>query len=337
MNEMKYRVLLYYQFTPIEDPKTFTEEHKALCTALNLKGRILVAKEGINGTLSGTEAETQAYMDHMKKDHRFSDMVFKIHEEEKNAFRKLYVKQRESIITLKPQDDVDPNVRKGVYLKPKEWHEMLQQEDVIILDGRNGYEYDIGHFRGAVRPDITNFKEFPQWIEENLSQHKDKKIIAYCTGGIRCEKLTGVLLNQGFKDVYHLEGGIVTYGQDEEVRGSLWDGKCYVFDDRIAVSINQEEDTIVSRCIHCNALTDRYVNCTNDDCHLQHIVCENCEKAEEGFCSEACRDHVLKNPSRDARVRLKEKARLYRTYGQKHRKAEETFRRLEEEKISIEG
>lgn len=336
MSENKYRVLLYYKFVTISDPETYAVEHKAFCNTLNLKGRILVAQEGINGTLCGTLEETEAYMEHMRKDPRFSDMVFKIHEEEKNAFRKLYVKPKSSIITLNEEDDVNPNDQVGTYLKPTEWYQMLQKEDVIILDGRNGYEYDIGHFRGAIRPDITNFKEFPKWIEENLSAHKDKKVIAYCTGGIRCEKLTGVLLNQGFKDVYHLEGGIVTYGQDEETRGRLWDGKCYVFDDRISVGINQEEETIVSRCVHCESLTDRYINCTNDDCHLQHISCESCEVEKEGFCSSTCRDYVLKNPSRDARVRLKEKAKLYEVYGQHHRKAKETFAKLDGENFSAE-
>ena len=335
MSKKPYRVLLYYKFTKISDPETYANEHKAFCQSLHLKGRILLAEEGINGTLSGTIEETDRYMTRMKEDPRFSDMVFKIHEEERNAFRKLYVKARKSIITLKEEDDVNPREKVGTYLKPSEWYEMLKKEDVIILDGRNGYEYDIGHFRGAIRPDITNFKEFPKWIEENLSEHKDKKIIAYCTGGIRCEKLTGVLLNQGFQDVYHLEGGIVTYGQDEETRGRLWDGKCYVFDDRICVPINQEEEIIVSKCVHCGALTDRYINCTNDDCHLQHIACPACEKEKEGFCSAACRDHVLKNPERDARVRLKEKARLYEIYGQKHRKAKEAFEKLESKNSSL--
>lgn len=330
MNEKNYRVLLYYQFVQIEHPEAYTKEHKALCESLNLKGRILVAQEGINGTLSGTVEDTDAYMEHMKKDPRFATMVFKIHEEDHNAFRKLYVKHRDSIITLLPEDDVNPNDLVGTYLKPEEWYEMMQKEDVIILDGRNGYEYDLGHFRGAVRPDITNFKEFPKWIEENLSNHKDKKVLAYCTGGIRCEKLTGVLLNQGFKDVYHLEGGIVTYGQNETTKGRLWDGKCYVFDDRISVKINQEEDVIVSRCVHCGTPTDRYINCTNDDCHLQHFSCESCEEKEEGFCSTKCKEYILKNPHRDARVRLKEKAKLYSLYRQDHRKAKETLEKAEE-------
>lgn len=331
MTTRDYQVLLYYLFTPIVDPETFAKEHKDFMTSLHLKGRVLIAKEGINGTLSGKKEETQAYIDTMRRDPRFKDMVFKIHEEEKNAFRKLYCKAKESILTLEEQDDVDPNQQVGEYLNPKSWHEMLQKEDVVILDGRNGYEYDLGHFRGALRPDITNFKEFPQWIDENLNDKKDKTIIAYCTGGIRCEKLTGVLLHKGFKSVYHLEGGIVTYGQDKDVKGDLWDGKCYVFDDRISVPINQVEPIIVSKCIHCQNLSDRYINCTNDDCHLQHISCDICEKEQEGFCSQECLEYVKAHPERDARVRLAEKMKLYDTYGQRHRKAKEARQQLDKE------
>ncbi len=329
MHIKDYQVLLYYLFTPIDDPETFAKEHKEFITSLNLKGRVIIAKEGINGTLSGRKDETQTYMETLKKDPKFKAMVFKIHEEDKNAFRKLYCKARDSIITLKEQDDVDPNQISGKYLNPKEWHEMLQKENVVIVDGRNGYEYDLGHFRGALRPDITNFKEFPQWIEDNLSDQKEKTIIAYCTGGIRCEKLTGVLLNKGFKHVYHLEGGIVNYGQDEDVKGDLWDGKCYVFDDRISVPINQVEEKTISHCIHCGQLCDRYINCTNDDCHLQHLSCEDCEKEQEGFCSQDCQDYVMVHPDRDARIRLKEKVRLYKTYGQTHRKAQEAKQQME--------
>lgn len=332
MQENNHRVLLYYQFVSIDHPENFAAEHKAFCASLNLKGRILVAKEGINGTVSGTLEETNAYMDHMKKDPRFQSMVFKIHEEDHNVFRKLYVKHRDSIITLLPEDDVNPRDLVGTYLTPTEWEKKLQEDDVILLDGRNGYEYDLGHFRGAIRPDITNFKEFPQWIEENLGDQKDKKILAYCTGGIRCEKLTGVLLNKGFKDVYHLEGGIVTYGQDKETKGRHWDGKCYVFDERIAVPINQEEDVVVATCIHCNTPSENHRNCVNDDCHLQHFCCPACEEKNQGFCSEACKSYIAKNPHRDGRVRLQEKAALYALYKQGHAKAKEVQALLKEGK-----
>jgi UPF0176 protein len=316
-----YRVLLYYKFVKIDDPETFAKEHLKFCKSLGLKGRILVAEEGLNGTVSGTVEETQAYIDALHSDERFSDMVFKIDETEKISFKKMYVRHRDSIITLLPEDDVNPNDIVGTYLKPEEWYEMLQRDDVIIVDGRNGYEYDIGHFRGAIKAEVDNFKQFPEWIENNLSDKKDKKILTYCTGGIRCEKLTGVFLNQGFREVYHLEGGIVTYGKDPKVQGKLFDGKCYVFDERISVPINQtDESVIISTCKHCGELSDRYINCTNDDCHHQHICCEECERKYGGFCSQECSDYASKNPERDARRRIAAKLKLYSKYNQNHAK-----------------
>jgi UPF0176 protein len=328
--ENRYRVLLYYKFVEIENPEEYTKEHLELCRRLNLKGRILIASEGLNGTVSGSMEDTAAYMRILHEDPRFDDMVFKESLEEKDVFRKLFVRHKGSIISLNPEDEVSPLEKKGEYLSPKEWKRMMEEEDVVILDGRNGYEWDLGHFRGAIRPDIESFREFPEWIDENLAEYRDKKIMTYCTGGIRCEKLTGVLLEHGFKDVFHLEGGIVTYGQDEETKGKLWDGKCYVFDERIAVRINQtDEDVIVSSCTYCGSPSDRYINCTNDDCHMQFLCCESCEDAQEGFCSDKCRAHALKNPDRDARVRLKEKAKLYSRYGQDHLKAKEAAKRLQ--------
>lgn len=331
MKDNKLRVLLYYKFVNIEDSEKFAEEHLKFCKELGLKGRILVAEEGLNGTVSGTVEQTEGYMNALKNDSRFSDMVFKIDEVESNTFKKMHVRHRDSIITLMSEDDVNPNNIVGTYLKPKEWYEMLQRDDVIIVDGRNDYEYEIGHFRGAIKPDVKNFKQFPKWIEENLSEYKNKKILTYCTGGIRCEKLTGVFLNQGFKNVYHLEGGIVTYSKDDETKGKLFDGKCYVFDERVSVKINQtEEDKIISSCKHCGKPCDRYINCTNDDCHDQHICCEECEKVYEGFCSDKCREYVSEFPERDARIRIKAKAEMYKKYNQNHAKAVEVSNKLRE-------
>lgn len=330
MNNKDYRVLLYYKFVNIDEPEKFAEKHLEFCKSIDLKGRILVSREGINGTVSGTVEQTDKYMDELRTDERFKDVVFKIDEAESHVFKKMYVRHRESIITLLPENDVNPNEIVGTYLKPKEWYEMLQRDDVIIVDGRNDYEYDLGHFRGAIKAEVKNFKQFPKWIEENLSEHKDKKILTYCTGGIRCEKLTGVFLNQGFKDVYHLEGGIVTYGKDPEVKGRLFDGKCYVFDERISTEVNRTEGAlIVSKCKHCGVPSDRYINCTNDDCHDQHICCEVCEKIHEGFCSEDCQHYIKQHPNRDARRRLSEKVKLYNQYNQKHERLEHLYKALE--------
>ncbi|MEF9951052.1 MAG: rhodanese-related sulfurtransferase [Clostridium sp.] len=317
---MNYRILLYYNFINIDNPEEFTNEHLALCKNLNLKGRILISKEGINGTCSGTVEETEAYMLYLKSINGFENTVFKVDESDSHSFNKLYVRHRKSILTLLPEDDVNPNDIVGTYLKPKEFYDMLQHEDVIIVDGRNDYEYEIGHFRGAIKPNVKNFKEFPKWIDDTLGDMKDKKILSYCTGGIRCEKLTGVFLNKGFKEVYHLDGGIVSYGKDEEVKGKLWDGKCYVFDNRISIPINRtEDDTIISSCSICGKSSDRYINCRNDDCHQQFICCEDCNTTTHGFCSTSCTDYVETKPERDAITRLKYKKELYEKYNQNHK------------------
>jgi UPF0176 protein len=293
MEENKqYRILLYYQFVPIEDPEQFASEHLAFCKELGLLGRIIVAKEGINGTVSGTVEQTDAYIKKMHSDPRFKDMMFKIDESDERPFRKIFVRPKDELVTFRfGEDDVNPNELSGKHLTPKEFYEELQKEDVIVIDGRNDYEYDIGHFRGAIRPDVKTSRDFPEWIRENLGQFKDKKILTYCTGGIRCEKLSGFLLKEGFKDVSQLHGGIVTYGKDPEVQGKLWDGKCYVFDERISVPINRTEERVVGSCYHCGKAEDRYVNCANPECNLQHVCCEECEPKYKRSCSKECEEH----------------------------------------------
>lgn len=291
-DSQQYQILLYYKFVPIPDPEAFKDEHLQYCKELGLKGRILVAAEGINGTVSGTIEQTEQYMRDMHANPLFADMVFKVDPSEGHAF-KMFVRHRKELVTFRVEDELDPNVISGKRLSPKEFFEYLQREDVIVIDGRNDYEYDIGHFRNAIRPDVQSFREFPEWIRENLSEHKDKTILTYCTGGIRCEKLTGFMLKEGFQDVAQLDGGIVTYGKDPEVQGRLFDGKCYVFDERISVPINRtDEDIVVGKCHHCGKPEDRYINCDNDACHLQHICCEECEELHNSCCSAECEEIV---------------------------------------------
>lgn len=290
----QYQVLLFYKFVQIPDAESFAAEHLAYCKENGLKGRILIADEGINGTLSGTVEQTEKYMKDMRANPLFADTFFKIDEADDHAFKKIFVRYKKELVTLRYDKPLDPNVLSGKRLSPKEWHEYLQRDDVIVVDGRNDYEYDLGHFRGAIKPTVETFKEFPEWVRNNLSEFKDKPVLTYCTGGIRCEKLTGVLMNEGFTDVYQLEGGIVTYGKDEEVQGRLFDGKCYVFDERISVPINHtDEDIVVGRCYHCDKPADHYINCKDDTCHRQHIVCEDCLEEHHGFCSPACEEHEL--------------------------------------------
>lgn len=291
MSQKPYRVLLYYMYVPIEDPDEFAREHKAFCNELGLKGRILVANEGINGTVSGPVEQTDRYMEAMKQDPRFAEMVFKIDEADGHAFPKMKVRARPELVTLRLEDDVNPNEITGKYLEPKEFYERLQDEDTIVLDARNDYEYDLGHFRGAIRPDIENFRDLPNWVRENKELLGDKKIITYCTGGIRCEKFSGWLVKEGFEDVAQLHGGIVTYGKDPEVQGQLWDGQLYVFDDRIGVPVNQKEHVIVGKDYFTGEPCERYVNCANPSCNKKILCSEENEHKYMRSCSDECRTH----------------------------------------------
>lgn len=284
-----YRVLLYYKFVRIPGSALFAQHHHHLCRQLGLRGRILISPEGINGTVSGTVEQTECYKTTLQMDERFSDMVFKTDESDGHVFDKLFVRVKEELVTFRVGEEGSPLQHTGRYLSPAEWHDEIQRDDVIILDGRTDYEYDLGHFRNAIRPPVRSFREFPEWIRENLSAHKDKTILTYCTGGVRCEKLTAYMMSEGFRDVGQLHGGIVTYGKDPAVQGRRWDGKCYVFDQRIAVPINWSgEERTVSVCRHCGTPTERYVNCANLDCHRQHFSCEACEAAMLRSCSEEC-------------------------------------------------
>lgn len=290
--EKPYRILLYYQYVAIDDPAIFAKKHLDFCKRLGLRGRVLVAKEGLNGTLSGPAEQTQIYMDTLHRDPRFRNMAFKIDEAGGHAFKKMHVRPRKEIVAFKLENDIDPQRLTGKHLKPKEFYEALRDENTIVIDARNDYETQIGHFRNAILPEIKTFRDLPHWIEQNLSDQKDKKVLTYCTGGIRCEKFSGYLIRAGFKDVGQLDGGIVTYGKDPEVKGKLYDGKCYVFDQRISVPVNRtDEDVVIGRCHHCGRPTDRIVNCANPECNRQYICCEACEKKYQRSCSDACRKH----------------------------------------------
>ncbi len=285
-----YRVLLYYKYVPLAQHSEYAARHLKFCQALGVRGRVLIAEEGINGTLSGTIDQCEAYINALQMDPRFEDMVFKIDEVEKHVFGRLSVKPVAQLVNFGEGAAIDPNELTGEYLNPIEFFQAMQDEkDVIILDGRNDYEYDLGHFRGAIRPDVKSFREFPRWIRKNLKDHKDKPILTYCTGGIRCEKLSGYLINEGFSKVSQLRGGIASYGKDDVVQGRLFEGSMYVFDERIAVRVNRTEDaSIITKCLHCGAAVDRLLNCANLECHEVFVCCRNCEQKHRGACSAEC-------------------------------------------------
>lgn len=293
-SEHPYRILLYYKYVKIEDHEEYAKLHLKFCKSIGVKGRILVAEEGINGTISGTIEQTDAYIYAMRMDPRFTDMEYKIDEADDHAFKKMFVRPRSEIVTMELEEDIDPNELTGKRLKPKEFLEAMQEDNVVIIDARNDYEYDIGHFRNAIRPDVKNFKQFPEWVKKNKEMLQDKKILTYCTGGVRCEKFSGLLKREGFQNVNQLKGGIISYGKHPDTKGKLFDGKCYVFDERISVRVNfTDEDVIVSKCKHCGELSDRYINCSNDLCHDQYICCEKCEEKYNRACSKECFEKQL--------------------------------------------
>ena len=289
-----YRVLLYYKYQPIENPEDFVAKHLAFCKSIGLKGRVLVSHEGINGTVSGTVHQTEKYMDYAHSLPGFEDLWFKIDQADDYAHRKMHVRVRNEIVALNLDKDIDhdPKEITAAYLSPKEFHQAILDEDTIVLDTRNDYEYDLGHFQGAVRPDIRNFRELPQWILDHKEEFMDKRVVMYCTGGIRCDKFSGWMMKEGIgKDIGQLHGGIDTYGKDPEIRGDLWEGKMYVFDDRISVPINHVNPTVIGKDYFDGSPCERYVNCGNPECNEQ-ILCsaENEAKYVRG-CSPECRRH----------------------------------------------
>lgn len=286
MENKDYLVLLYYCYTPIEDPETFREEHHKLCLDLNLRGRIIVAEEGLNGSVSGLRADCEAYMKAVNSDTRFSKLEFKVEEHAEMAFAKLHVRVKPEIVHSSLHT-IDPNTETGTYVEPEEFRQILKEkdEDTVIVDVRSNYEHNVGKFKDAITFDIDNFRDFPEKIKE-LEQYREKKVITYCTGGIKCEKASAYLLEQGFENVYQLHGGIIKYGI--EVGGEDFEGKCYVFDNRIVADVNNINPTIISKCYVTGKPSDRMVNCANPECNLHMPMSEEGAEIYDGCCSEDC-------------------------------------------------
>ncbi len=296
MTDTAYRVLLYYFYVEIADPDAYRDEHKALCESLGLLGRVIVGKEGINGTVSGTVESCALYMEAMKGDPLTSGLEFKIDEEAGHVFPKLSVKSRDEIVTLGlGDDDFSPNETTGDYLGPEEWRDAMADPNAVIIDARNDYEWKLGRFKNAVLPPVESFRDLPEWIRENREMFEGKKILTYCTGGIRCEKFSGYLVREGFKDVSQLHGGIVTYGKNAVVQGEDYEGQCYVFDERIGVPVNRKNPSVIAHCVHCGEPCERYINCANKHgCNAQHFSCESCAEGCGGCCSEECMAAITK-------------------------------------------
>lgn len=282
-----YHILAYYYFTAIEDPHAEVAKHWAFLQDKDICCRIYISEEGINGQMSASSGDSLLYQEWLKNDPRFKDVTFKIHHFYEHVFPRATVKYRKQIVAL--DEKVDPALG-GTRLAPDEWDTMLETRDdnTLLLDVRNDYEWKIGHFEGAELPHLEQFREFPEYVQQLKKERdpKQTKVMMYCTGGIRCELYSALLKKEGFENVYQLDGGIINYGL-QSGQGK-WRGKLFVFDDRLAVPIDEKTEEVISTCHHCPEDSDVYYNCANMDCNELFLCCSECADNYQGCCSKAC-------------------------------------------------
>ncbi len=284
---MNYQVIAYYIFTPIENPRLEIAKQKQFFKDKDMTGRIYISEEGINAQLSGFCEHAESYMAWMKEDSRFKNIDFKVHPYHTNAFSKMTVKYRAQLVALDEKVDLSDQ---GVHLSAKEWDEMIRHRDenTVLIDVRNRYEWEVGHFEGAELPPLDNFRDFKGYAEA-LSQKADPsktKVMMYCTGGIRCELYSAYLKKFGYQDIYQLSGGVIRYGLENKV--GFWRGKLFVFDDRMVVPISEANQEILTHCAFCQKPIDHYYNCANMDCNALFIACSSCYQEQKGCCCEGC-------------------------------------------------
>jgi UPF0176 protein len=275
------KVILYYGFTPISDPDAMLLWQKQLCTTLGLTGRILISKHGINGTLGGDMAALKKYVRQTRSYPGFKKMAFKWSEGTGNDFPRLSVKVKSELVAFGDPDviEVDENgvVGGGTHIRPDQLDKLVKErgDEVVFFDGRNAFEAEIGKFKDAIIPDVTTSRDFIQEIESGKYDHiKDKPVVTYCTGGIRCEILSAVMVKNGFKEVYQIDGGIVKYGNAFGDDG-LWEGSLYIFDSRMKMEFS-DHTKVIGKCEKCEAPTSQFRNCNTASCHQLILLCDTC-------------------------------------------------------------
>ncbi|WP_349431177.1 rhodanese-related sulfurtransferase [Methylomarinum sp. Ch1-1] len=261
-----------YKFVKLDDYAALKPPLLNLMDEHQVKGTLLLANEGINGTIAGSRPGVDAVLAWLRADPRFQDLEVKESYEQETPFYRSKVKLKQEIVTM-GVDGIDPEKTVGTYIKPQDWNVLISDPDVLLIDTRNDYEVEIGAFKGAVNPDTETFREFPQYVKDHLDPAKHKKVAMYCTGGIRCEKSTAYLKEQGFEDVYHLQGGILKYLEEIPSQQSLWQGECFVFDNRVAVN----HDLKKGRYDQCHACRRPITeDDKNSDLFQQGVSCPHC-------------------------------------------------------------
>ena len=286
---MSVIVAALYKFVKLPD---YVEKQQALlsyCQAQGIKGTILLAEEGINGTIAGSRQGIDAVINFLRSDSRFTDLEYKESTAESPPFQRMKVRLKNEIVTL-GIPEIKPSEQVGTYVNPKDWNEIISNPEVTVIDTRNDYEVNIGTFQRAENPQTESFREFPEYVSKNLNPNKHKKVAMFCTGGIRCEKATSYLISQGFQEVYHLKGGILKYLEEVPPEQSLWEGECFVFDERIAVRHGLEPGSY-HMCVSCG--------------HPISDIDKASSKYEEGISCPHCFDSLTE----EKKAKMQEKKR----------------------------
>src|SRR5260221_1233181 len=293
-----YTIILFYKYIQITNPEKLQGEQTILCKKLGMKGRMIIAQEGINGTFEGSGESIDEYVKDLLAHSDFADVQLKRSNGTGKAFPQLSIKVREEIVaTHLGEKDIDPTKVTGTYLMADTLHEWFESgKEFYIVDMRNDFEQAVGIFRNSIASGMGNFRDLPK-VLDSLERLKHKTIVTVCTGGVRCEKASGFLLTNGFTQVYQLYGGIVTYM--EKYPGEDFLGSLYVFDNRLVMGFNMEDPKreIVGRCIVCKNPSEHFINCTDGFCHRHFIVCEKCLAGEKSiYCPMGCRDYAIEHP-----------------------------------------
>ena len=270
-----HKIIALYQFCEITNPKKLQIILKKELKNLQILGTIIIGHEGINGTVSGSETNINKALKFLKSDSRFSDLDIKYSFSNKAPFLRLKVKIKKEIVTM-GIDDIKPTTQAGKYVSYDQWNSLLNDEDTVLIDTRNDYEYSIGTFKNSINPKTSNFKEFPNWVKKQKFTEevkKSKNIAMFCTGGIRCEKASSYMKNEGFKNVYHLKGGILKYLENTDIKNSLWQGECFVFDDRVSVKHDLSQGDY-DLCHGCRMPITEQEKLSNN--YVKGVSCSHC-------------------------------------------------------------
>ena len=253
--KQKIRIAAFYRFVPLPDYRDWREPLLLICRAARVRGTILLAEEGINATIAGECGGIDRVLDFLGSDPRFGDMVVKESFHSAIPFQRLKVRLKPEIVALKA-GDVNPLDQVGQYVEPEHWNSLIKQDDVVLIDARNKYEVALGSFSGALDPQTESFHELPPYLDKTLKPGQHKRVAMFCTGGIRCEKATAYLLQQGFEQVFHLRGGILHYLENVALADSMWQGECFVFDERVSLGHDLAKGQITI-CDDCKAVVSR--------------------------------------------------------------------------------